>query len=289
MLAADPRRCRQIEWADVVGFSYGGAVAQQFAYDHPARVRRLVLAATFCGVGAVPGSQAAMMSLATPLRYYSPSYYNRTAADDVGRRDRPRFDGAALDDRRRPPPSAVFGRLHDAADGHHGLVQPQFPPRTSRTRRWSSAATTTRWCRWPTARCWPPDSARTARGGGARRPPAAVGRRQERVAANPAVPELGDHRPHRAPSHQPAAVAGRAAAAAAAAQSAGLSALTRAYDGPVRARTAAKPRRRPRARPRPIARHQVVGRGLPPEVAGQTRQPPPLRVRDHGCPPVRAA
>ena len=75
---------RQIEWADLVGFSYGGAVAQQFAYDYPERVRRLVLAATFCGVGAVPGSPAALMSLATPLRYYSPSYYNRTAAVTSG-------------------------------------------------------------------------------------------------------------------------------------------------------------------------------------------------------------
>lgn len=78
MLAAILDECH-IEWADVVGFSYGGAVAQQFAHDHPSRVRRLVLASTFCGVGSVPGSQAAMMSLATPLRYYSPSYYNRTA------------------------------------------------------------------------------------------------------------------------------------------------------------------------------------------------------------------
>lgn len=75
---------RQIEWADVVGFSYGGAVAQQFAYDYPERVRRLVLAATFCGVGAIPGSPVALMSLATPLRYYSPSYYNRTAAVTSG-------------------------------------------------------------------------------------------------------------------------------------------------------------------------------------------------------------
>ena len=39
MLAAILDECG-IEWADVVGFSYGGAVAQQFAYDHPARVRQ---------------------------------------------------------------------------------------------------------------------------------------------------------------------------------------------------------------------------------------------------------
>ena len=45
--------------ADILGFSHGGAVAQQLAFDHPARVRRLVLAATSCGVGATPGSARA--------------------------------------------------------------------------------------------------------------------------------------------------------------------------------------------------------------------------------------
>jgi poly(3-hydroxyoctanoate) depolymerase len=41
--------------ADIVGFSHGGAVAQQLAVGHPTRVNRLVLLATACGVGAVPG------------------------------------------------------------------------------------------------------------------------------------------------------------------------------------------------------------------------------------------
>jgi pimeloyl-ACP methyl ester carboxylesterase len=44
-----------IEKADIVGFSHGGAVAQQLAVGHPARVNRLVLLSTSCGVGAVPG------------------------------------------------------------------------------------------------------------------------------------------------------------------------------------------------------------------------------------------
>jgi poly(3-hydroxyalkanoate) depolymerase len=70
--------------ADVVGFSYGGAVAQQLAFDHPTRVRRLVLAATNCGIGAVPGWLPAVYGLATPLRYYSPSFFDRTAAATFG-------------------------------------------------------------------------------------------------------------------------------------------------------------------------------------------------------------
>ena len=108
MLVTILDECR-IAWADVVGFSYGGAVAQQFAYDYPERVRRLVLAATFCGVGSVPGSPAAMMSLATPLRYYSPSYYNRTAqitSGGVTGRDSS-VRRWMIAERRRHPPSSV--------------------------------------------------------------------------------------------------------------------------------------------------------------------------------------
>lgn len=44
-----------IEKADVIGYSHGGAVAQQFAVGHRTRVNRLVLLATACGIGAVPG------------------------------------------------------------------------------------------------------------------------------------------------------------------------------------------------------------------------------------------
>jgi len=73
-----------VECADVVGYSYGGAVAQQLAFDYPERVCRLVLAATNCGVGAVPGSYAAMVSLSTPLRYYSETYFDRSAATLYG-------------------------------------------------------------------------------------------------------------------------------------------------------------------------------------------------------------
>jgi poly(3-hydroxyoctanoate) depolymerase len=97
-----------VESADVVGYSYGGAVAQQLAFDSPERVDRLVLAATNCGVGAVPGSYAAMACLATPLRYYSPTYFDRNAAAlyggmtgrDLSMRRR------MMAERHRHPPSA---------------------------------------------------------------------------------------------------------------------------------------------------------------------------------------
>jgi poly(3-hydroxyalkanoate) depolymerase len=78
-LAAAVLDVYDVTCADVVGFSYGGAVAQQLAYDHPDRVRRLVLAATTCGLGSMPGSLQAMAVLANTLGFYSPLYFDRVA------------------------------------------------------------------------------------------------------------------------------------------------------------------------------------------------------------------
>jgi len=96
-----------IDQADVLGVSYGGAVAQQLACDHADRVRKLVLAAATCGVGAIAGSFSAMRALSTPLRFYSRDYFDSVAAilyggataRDEGARAR---DAAA---RSRNPPS----------------------------------------------------------------------------------------------------------------------------------------------------------------------------------------
>lgn len=52
--------------ADVLGFSHGGAVAQQLAVGAPDRVRRLVLVSTSCGLGATPGNQDALRGLRMP-------------------------------------------------------------------------------------------------------------------------------------------------------------------------------------------------------------------------------
>ena len=54
--------------ADVLGVSFGGAVAQELALGNPHRVRRLVLASTACGLGGVPGNPLVLSLLATPLR-----------------------------------------------------------------------------------------------------------------------------------------------------------------------------------------------------------------------------
>lgn len=54
-IAAAVLDAADVDEADVVGFSLGGAVAQQLAYSCPTRVRRLVLVATSCGLGSTPG------------------------------------------------------------------------------------------------------------------------------------------------------------------------------------------------------------------------------------------
>jgi poly(3-hydroxyoctanoate) depolymerase len=66
------------ERVDVMGFSFGGALAQQLAHDAPARVRRLALVSTGCGRGSALGEPAAMSALSSPLRYYSRRWYELT-------------------------------------------------------------------------------------------------------------------------------------------------------------------------------------------------------------------
>ena len=64
---------------DVLGVSWGGALAQEFAHRHLHRVRRLVLVATSPGWLSVPGDPRALWALATPRRYYSRAYFERVA------------------------------------------------------------------------------------------------------------------------------------------------------------------------------------------------------------------
>jgi len=70
--------------ADVLGVSWGGAVAQQFARSHPARCRRLILCATSTGTIMVPSNPLVALKLATPLRFTNKRYARRVAAEIYG-------------------------------------------------------------------------------------------------------------------------------------------------------------------------------------------------------------
>lgn len=100
---------------DVLGVSMGGGLAQQLAHQAPDRVRRLVLVATGCGIGMVPGRPLALGVMTTPWRYYSPSYFKLVAPIFLGGekwRDR-RFVREHAAARRADPPS-IFGYYSQA-------------------------------------------------------------------------------------------------------------------------------------------------------------------------------
>ena len=73
---------------DVLGLSWGGALAQQYAKDHPDRCRRLVLAATSTGMIAMPPRLGVLLRMATPRRYLQTSYMQRIAPSIYGGRFR---------------------------------------------------------------------------------------------------------------------------------------------------------------------------------------------------------
>ena len=70
--------------ADVLGVSWGGALAQQFAFQYATRCRRLVLAATSPGHLMIPGKLSVLLKMASPRRYKDPEYMGRIAGDIYG-------------------------------------------------------------------------------------------------------------------------------------------------------------------------------------------------------------
>ena len=59
---------------DVLGISWGGGLAQQLAFQHPRRCRRLVLVATATGMLMVPGGPSVLSKMLTPRRHRDPAY-----------------------------------------------------------------------------------------------------------------------------------------------------------------------------------------------------------------------
>jgi len=69
---------------DVLGVSWGGALAQEFAHLYPQRCRRLVLAATSPGVIMVPGSLKVMSKMIGTRRYADRDYLRRCGGEIYG-------------------------------------------------------------------------------------------------------------------------------------------------------------------------------------------------------------
>jgi poly(3-hydroxyalkanoate) depolymerase len=69
---------------DVLGISWGGGLAQQFAFQYRRRCRRLILVSTAPGTIMVPGRPSVLMKMATPRRYQDPTYMAEIAPDIYG-------------------------------------------------------------------------------------------------------------------------------------------------------------------------------------------------------------
>jgi len=70
--------------ADVLGISWGGALAQQLTLSKPERVRRLVLVATAPGALMVPASPSVLLRMLSPRRHRDPNYAARVAGELYG-------------------------------------------------------------------------------------------------------------------------------------------------------------------------------------------------------------
>ena len=99
-----------LDQVSVLGMSFGGAVAQQLAYQSPELVRRLVLCGTGPGVGGRLGSADALRELASPVRYYSAAQSRRVMPLIYGGRfaREPERFSRELQQRLASPPS-VYG------------------------------------------------------------------------------------------------------------------------------------------------------------------------------------
>ena len=88
------------ERADVLGISWGGALAQQYAVQYPRHCRRLVLAATATGSVMVPAHPRILKWMLTPRRHRDPAFARSIAGELYG--------GTA-----RADPDRALRALHD--------------------------------------------------------------------------------------------------------------------------------------------------------------------------------
>jgi glutaryl-CoA dehydrogenase len=112
---------------DVLGISWGGAVAQHFAAFQRARCRRLVLVSTATGSLMVPGRPSVLKHMVTPRRYVNRGYMERVAGTIYGgsARENPGHIAAAMHNGNRVGPSR--GYLYQLTAGAGWTSLPFLP------------------------------------------------------------------------------------------------------------------------------------------------------------------
>ena len=90
---------------DVLGISWGGGLAQQIAFQHPRRCRRVVLAATATGWTIVPARPGVLRHMISPARYRNPAYVRAIAGQIYGGsvREHPELARSLIADGDKPP------------------------------------------------------------------------------------------------------------------------------------------------------------------------------------------
>lgn len=98
-----------VERADVLGYSWGGLLAQQFAVQYRHQVRKLVLACTAVGIGSWPHSPSVARYMVSPRRYYSIDVFRKAAPVIYGGRYRtdPHLADEAFEHRNTHKPSLL--------------------------------------------------------------------------------------------------------------------------------------------------------------------------------------
>jgi poly(3-hydroxyalkanoate) depolymerase len=115
------------EQADVLGISWGGGVAQHFAFARRSRCRRLVLVSTGTGALMVPAKPAVLARMITPRRYLDRQYLTAIAGDLYGgsARTDPEAVAAAMNAHNRVGSAA--GYLYQLAAGAGWTSVPFLP------------------------------------------------------------------------------------------------------------------------------------------------------------------
>ncbi len=118
---------------DVLGISWGGGVAQQFAASQSSRCRRLVLVATAPGMPTIPGKPSVIARMVTPRRYLDRGYLERIAGHIYGgsARENPERIAAAMNNGNRVGPSR--GYLYQLTAGAGWTSVPFLPLLRQRT------------------------------------------------------------------------------------------------------------------------------------------------------------
>jgi poly(3-hydroxyalkanoate) depolymerase len=102
---------------DVLGLSWGGALAQQFAFQNPRRCRRLIVVSTGTGALMIPGGPKILARMLTPRRFLDHDYAATIAGDIYGGtvRDDPTMVKALFD--RQLMAGSRVGYLHQLLAG----------------------------------------------------------------------------------------------------------------------------------------------------------------------------